>query len=152
MMITFMITRCEKHISSYQPEGYLYCSFKFLAIYNNEKFALQNKNSSRQGKKIAQYKITSQTFAKEFQNFSQLAKCRAIWSHCLQHNCFAINLISFTSRSSYNFHQNWEVVVAQLVERSLLIPEVYSLNPVIGKFHIENSFSCLLSNVLKRRK
>ena len=27
----------------------------------------------------------------------------------------------------------WAVVVAQLVERSLLIPEVRGLNPVIGK-------------------
>ena len=40
------------------------------------------------------------------------------------------------------------VVVAQLVERSLPILEVRSLNPVIGK----NLFGHLLSTVFKRRK
>ena len=45
-----------------------------------------------------------------------------------------------------------EVVVAQLVERSLLIPEVRVLDPVIGKIYIEHLFTCLLSNVLKRQK
>ena len=40
-----------------------------------------------------------------------------------------------------------EVVVAQLVERSLPIPEVRNLNAVIGKFFIEH---CFLSTVLKR--
>ena len=45
-----------------------------------------------------------------------------------------------------------EVVVAQLVERSLPIPEVRGSNPVIGKIYIEHLFTCLLSTVLKRRK
>ena len=40
------------------------------------------------------------------------------------------------------------VVVTQLVERLLLIPEVCSLNPVIGKIYVEH---CLLPTVLKRR-
>ena len=39
-----------------------------------------------------------------------------------------------------------EVVVAQLVERSLPIPEVRGSNPVIGK-----SSMCFLSTVLKRQ-
>ena len=41
----------------------------------------------------------------------------------------------------------WEVVVAQLVERSISIPEVRGSTPVIGKilFNI-----CLSSTVLKR--
>ena len=43
----------------------------------------------------------------------------------------------------------WEVVVAQLVEQSLAIPEVCSLTPVIGKILLS---ICLLSTVLKRRK
>ena len=38
------------------------------------------------------------------------------------------------------------VVVAQLVERSLPIPEVRGSNPIIGKNYIED----LLSTVLKR--
>ena len=42
-----------------------------------------------------------------------------------------------------------EVVVAQLVERSLLIPEVRGSTPVIGKILLS---ICLLSAVLKRRK
>ena len=44
------------------------------------------------------------------------------------------------------------VVVAQLVERSLPVPEVRGSNPVMGKFYIEHLFTCLLSTVLKRRK
>ena len=44
------------------------------------------------------------------------------------------------------------VVVAQLVERSILLPEVQGSNPVIGKIYIEHLFACLLSTVLKRRK
>ena len=40
------------------------------------------------------------------------------------------------------------VVVAQLVERLLLTPEVRGLNPVIGKIYIER----LLSIVLKKQK
>ena len=47
---------------------------------------------------------------------------------------------------------NWvaggEVVVAQLVEWSLLLPEVCGSNPVIGKIYIEHLFTCLLSTVL----
>ena len=42
-----------------------------------------------------------------------------------------------------------EVVVAQLVERSLSIPEVRGLTPDIGKILLN---ICLLSTVLKRRK
>ena len=38
-----------------------------------------------------------------------------------------------------NFGQNWAVVVAQLVEWSLLTPEVHGLNPVIGK-HLYRTF------------
>ena len=44
------------------------------------------------------------------------------------------------------------VVVAQLVERLLPIPEVQGSNPVIGKIYIEHLFTCLLSSVLNRRK
>ena len=44
------------------------------------------------------------------------------------------------------------VDVAQLVERSLLIPEVRGSNPVIDKIYIEHLFTCLLSTALKRRK
>ena len=48
--------------------------------------------------------------------------------------------------------KGWAVVVAQLVERSLPIPEVRGSNPVIGKFYTEHLFTCLLSTALKRRK
>ena len=40
---------------------------------------------------------------------------------------------------------------AQLVERSLLTPEIHGLNPVISKL-LYGTFTCLLSTVLKRRK
>ena len=42
---------------------------------------------------------------------------------------------------------SWAVVVTQLVERSLPIPEVRGSNPAIGKNYIEH----LLSTGLKRR-
>ena len=42
-----------------------------------------------------------------------------------------------------------EVVVAQLVEWSLSIPEVHGSTPVIGKILLN---ICLLSTVLKRQK
>ena len=42
-------------------------------------------------------------------------------------------------------HSQWEVVVAQLVERSLLLPEVHGWNPVIGKnLFISNICYCQL--------
>ena len=44
------------------------------------------------------------------------------------------------------------VVVAQLVEQSILISEVRGSIPVIGKIIIEHLFTCLLLTVLKRRK
>ena len=47
---------------------------------------------------------------------------------------------------------NWAVVVTQLVERLLPIPEVHGSNPVIGQIYIEHLFTYLLSTVLKRRK
>ena len=43
----------------------------------------------------------------------------------------------------------WEVVVAQLVEWSILIPEIRGSTPVIGKILLN---ICLLSTVLKRQK
>ena len=48
-----------------------------------------------------------------------------------------------------NNKHSWEVVVAQLVEWSLPIPEVCGSNPITSKVFIEYS---LLSTVLKRRK
>ena len=39
--------------------------------------------------------------------------------------------------------------MAQLVERSLVIPEVYGSNPVIGKIHIKHLFTV---TEFKRRK
>ena len=42
---------------------------------------------------------------------------------------------------------NWEVVVAQLVERSLPIPEVRGSNPVIGKKLLILNNYCILSTV-----
>ena len=38
------------------------------------------------------------------------------------------------------FYKTWEVVVAQLIERLLLIPEVRVTTPVLGKIYIEHLF------------
>ena len=57
-----------------------------------------------------------------------------------------------TSSKSLNIIKNnrfWEVVVAQLVEQLLSIPEVRGSTPVIGKILLN---ICLLSTVLKRQK
>ena len=45
-----------------------------------------------------------------------------------------------------------EVDVAQLVERSLPIPEIRCTTPVISRIYIEHFFTCFLSTVMKRRK
>ena len=46
-----------------------------------------------------------------------------------------------------------EVIVAQLVERSLSIPEVRGSTPVTGKILLNICLlTCLLSTVMKRRK
>ena len=47
----------------------------------------------------------------------------------------------------------WSVVVAQLVERSLAIPEDQGWNPVIGKIYIEHLFTvnCILKTKIKKR-
>ena len=54
------------------------------------------------------------------------------------------------TRSKYNnLIWLWAVVVAQLVEQSLPIPEVRGSSSVFSKIYIEH---CLLSTVLKRQK
>ena len=50
-----------------------------------------------------------------------------------------------------NLGNNWAVVVAQLVERSLPTPEIHGSIPVIGNF-LFRTFVNLLPNVLKRQK
>ena len=46
----------------------------------------------------------------------------------------------------------WAVVVTQLVERLLRIPEVLYLNPVIGKFYIEHLFTVNWIEKMKIKK
>ena len=58
----------------------------------------------------------------------------------IQLNFFQLNTLTIHPRA---------VVVAHLVERSLLILEVHGSNPVIGQIYIEHLFTCLLSAVLK---
>ena len=62
---------------------------------------------------------------------------------------FLATTISRNAHTSNINKKYWEVVVAQLVERSLSMPEVCGLTPVIGKISLS---ICLLSTVLKRRK
>ena len=45
-----------------------------------------------------------------------------------------------------------EVVVAQLVEWSILIPEVHGSNPVMGKYFINIEHVYTVNCVLERRK
>ena len=56
--------------------------------------------------------------------------------------CIATISMTIASKSV----EQWEVVVAQLVERSLSIPEVRGSNPVIGK-NLLISNICILSTV-----
>ena len=46
----------------------------------------------------------------------------------------------------------WDVVVAQLVERSLLVPQVWGSNPVISKFYIEHLFIVTCIEKTKKKK
>ena len=50
---------------------------------------------------------------------------------CSVHTTYELPLV-FEAESKTNMNE-WAVVVAQLVERSLQIPEVRGSNPVIGK-------------------
>ena len=65
-----------------------------------------------------------------------IKKNRPIWSHCCHNTRITWSIKSDTR----------EVVVAQLVERSLPIPEVRGLNPVISK-NLLISNICILSTV-----
>ena len=53
---------------------------------------------------------------------------------------FTFLVLPTTNAITYKVCPTWEVVVAQLVERSLPIPEVRGLSPVIGK-------NLLISNI-----
>ena len=45
------------------------------------------------------------------------------------------------------------MVVAQLVERSLLIPEVHGSNPVIGKIYIKHfTVNCIEKTKIKKKQ
>ena len=50
--------------------------------------------------------------------------------------------------------RNWALVVAQLVERLLKIPEVRGSNPVIGKIYIEHLFAvnCIENTKIKKKR
>ena len=56
------------------------------------------------------------------------------------------SLIKDTYFQASLYRHNWAVVVAQMVKRSLPIPEVHGLNPVIGK-NLYTLNICLLSTV-----
>ena len=54
--------------------------------------------------------------------------------------CLLINYFSRSESRIKILEYIWEVVVAQLVERSLSIPEVRSSTPVIGKILLTSVF------------
>ena len=75
-------------------------------------------------------------------------------------SCHQVNLYNFLLASLFWFDsvlsqlriqklRCWAVVVAELVDQSLLTPDVRGSNPVIGKSYIEH---CLRSTVLERHK
>ena len=66
-----------------------------------------------------------------------------------------VNFFIITINNGQANNQYWGVVVAQLVERSLLIPEVRGSNPVIGKYLlIEHLFSvnCIKKTKIKKNE
>ena len=61
--------------------------------------------------------------------------------------------VSLNSTSGERERRKGEVVVAQLVERSLLIPEVRGSTPVIGKIYIEHLFvNLFIINCIEKTK
>ena len=60
----------------------------------------------------------------------------------------------FSVFRSVNKATTWAVVVAQLVDRSLAIPEVRGSNPVIGKIYIEHLFTvnCIAKTKIKKKR
>ena len=59
-----------------------------------------------------------------------------------------------SSLASQRINSKLAVVVAQLVERSLPIPEVHGLNPVISKIYIEHLFTvnCIEKTKIKKKR
>ena len=58
-----------------------------------------------------------------------------------------------TSAKGTSDTEDWAVVVAELVERLLPIPEVRGSNPVIGKIYIEHLFifNCVEGTKFRKR-
>ena len=70
---------------------------------------------------------------------AQQPKFESQWS--ILQLCYLYKYIAINSEAkSSTFNASMAVVVAQLVERSLSIPEVRSSTPVIGKVYIEHLF------------
>ena len=69
-----------------------------------------------------------------------------LWKNCLRVDC-ALRRCEY-----YKQRQSWAVVVAQLVEWLLPIPEVRGSNPVIGNFYIYIEHLFTVKCVLKRQK
>ena len=98
---------------------------------------------------------------KKYLTETHQVKCRQWLWLSWQSGCFRHQRSTVQIQSSANFkivhlitisciEKTKIVVVAQLVEWSLLMPEVNGSNPVIGGTLIQ--YICLLSAVLKRRK
>ena len=67
-------------------------------------------------------------------NYDHRGFMRLATVHCSVVVAFDIRDLQFNHPSFFKqFIPAWAVVVAQLVERLLLIPEVHGSNPVIGK-------------------
>ena len=62
-------------------------------------------------------------------------------------------MFGFLVAAEKNKEQNYAVVVAQLVEQSLLTPEIRGLNPVIGKMLSPKlSTNCIIEKTKKKEK
>ena len=71
---------------------------------------------------------------------SLYSECPLVWT-------VTVSVVLSAWRSYSKIYLWWAVVVAQLVERSLITPVVQGSNLVMGKIYIEH---CLLSTVLKK--
>ena len=68
-------------------------------------------------------------------------------------SCQIFGLLWYENLSPISF-KNMAVVVAQLVEQSLPIPEVQGSNPVIGKIYIEHllTVNCIEKTEIKKKE
>ena len=165
------MAKIERIIWSHWPKVMVKLTFSSIRVIQIGPFMNNTKDDPRErgSKTVKSCEKSKNNASDRKKKFREpiLAKCTAtgfrsrsneIGLQFIVYNMSSLNFTYFVLTNLYgsqyigNYCTMWGVVVAQLVDRSLSIPEVCSSNPDFGKIYIEHLFTCLLSTALKRRK